>query len=183
MLPGERCQLNCLPPFIDGGIPRFARCWAAASKFGRLKAVLQSSCGICCCSTGRGSDLSGCPGLNVNPFQELLFDELPRCIMACPDPPTLPEGYGREDLFGRILAKLRSSSTTEDFCALEAVSRNGDVMMAGLAKSTEPAYIFRTALSRRRWDGLGLHPNQSVGEIGQKGLPRCSAQSCKRSSR
>ncbi|CAE7626041.1 unnamed protein product [Symbiodinium necroappetens] len=73
VLPGERCQLNCLPPFIDGGIPRFARC----------------------------------PGLNVNPFQELLFDELPRCIMACPDPPTLPEGYGREDLFGSSESQWR----------------------------------------------------------------------------
>ena len=123
------------------------------------------------------------PGIECEPLPRASFRRAAAVYYGVSRPPTLPEGYGREDLFWENLGQAKIFFNHEDFCALEAVSRNGDVMMAGLAKSTEPAYIFRTALSRRRWDGLGLHPNQSVGEIGQKGLPRCSAQSCKRSSR
>ena len=26
--PGGQCQLNCLTPFVDGGVPRFARALA-----------------------------------------------------------------------------------------------------------------------------------------------------------
>ena len=35
----------------------------------------------------------GCPAENMNPFKEPTFSELPRCLLSCPDPPMLPEGY------------------------------------------------------------------------------------------
>ena len=30
---------------------------------------------------------------NINPFQVPFYDELPRCVLRCDDPPKLPEGY------------------------------------------------------------------------------------------
>ncbi|CAJ1361405.1 unnamed protein product, partial [Effrenium voratum] len=57
--PGQSCQLNCKEPFMDGGVPRFARC----------------------------------PDQNVNPGKQPVFTTLPRCLLSCPDPVTLPEGY------------------------------------------------------------------------------------------
>eukprot|EP00435_Cladocopium_sp_Y103_P040550 s2454_g11.t1 len=66
--PGGRCQLSCLTPFVDGGVPQFA----------------------------------GCPAENVNPYLEPIYSQLPRCLLSCPDPPMLPEGYKKEITFSGL---------------------------------------------------------------------------------
>lgn len=43
--------------------------------------------------------LAGCPAENVNPYKEPILTELPRCILSCPDPAVLPEGYKEEMTF------------------------------------------------------------------------------------
>ena len=45
---------------------------------------------------------SGCPAENMNPYLEPIYSQLPRCLLSCPDPPMLPEGYKQEITFSGL---------------------------------------------------------------------------------
>lgn len=87
--PGGQCQLNCLTPFVDGGVPRFARALAVLDAC-RHRSHRWGWGGFSLCVK---LCYQGCPAENMNPFKEPTFSELPRCLLSCPDPPMLPEGY------------------------------------------------------------------------------------------
>ena len=87
--PGGQCQLNCLTPFVDGGVPRFARALAVLDPC-RHRSHRWGWGGFSLCVK---LCYQGCPAENMNPFKEPTFSELPRCLLSCPDPPMLPEGY------------------------------------------------------------------------------------------
>ena len=49
-----------------------------------------------------GCRTSGCPDQNVNPGKQPVFTTLPRCLLSCPDPVTLPEGYRKVGRWDRV---------------------------------------------------------------------------------
>lgn len=54
---------------------------------------------------------SGCPAENMNPYLEPIYSQLPRCLLSCPDPPMLPEGYKQEITFSGLACVHRDDAT------------------------------------------------------------------------
>ena len=51
------------------------------------------------------SILFGAPGCPAeNPYLEPIYSQLPHCLLSCPDPPMLPEGYRQEITFSGLVS-------------------------------------------------------------------------------
>jgi hypothetical protein len=47
----------------------------------------------------------------MNPYLEPIYSQLPRCLLSCPDPPMLPEGYKQEITFSGLACVHRDDAT------------------------------------------------------------------------